>query len=180
MVLLKEGNSRKLTSGEILLAKKVFSEGIRYEQVRVFNDSYLPWGMQSREVAMTPNGNLYFRQPHYSDDFSKEYGRIQHWFIHEMVHVLQHQIGMNVRMRGAFSWIASYNYSLPPYKKLSDFNMEQQASIISDYFCLTHLGLSEFKVISTFRGIIGPDIKDKYKSVLEIFLAKPNDKKAFL
>lgn len=180
MSLLQEGKSRKLTAGEILLAKKVFRDGIRYEKVSVFNDSYLPFGMQSRDVAMTPNGSLYFRAPNYSDDFSKEYGRIQHWFIHEMVHVLQHQIGMNVRMRGLLSWAASYNYSLPPDKKLSDFNMEQQASIISDYFCLVHLGLSEFKVISTFKGIIGPDILDKYEKTLEVFLLKANDSRAFL
>ena len=180
MPVIKEGGSRSLTGGEMLLAKKVFKEGIRYERVKVYNRSYLPFGMQSREVAMTPNGSLYFREPHYRDDFSAEPGRIQHWFIHEMTHVLQHKIGMNVRMRGAFSWIASYNYSLPPDKKLSDFNMEQQASIVSDYFCLIYLGLSEFKAISTFTGIIGPDIKEKYANALELFLIKPDDKRAFL
>ncbi|MGC8400346.1 hypothetical protein ACP3P6_02865 [Enterobacter mori] len=134
MASLQEGGARPLTIGEIALARSVFGDAIKYSEVKVHNKSYLPFNMQSNNVAMTPNGELYFREPHYRDDFSTEVPRYKHWFIHEMVHVLQHQIGMNVRTRGAFSWAASYNYSLPPDKKLSDFGMEQQASVISDYF----------------------------------------------
>ncbi|MEB6378998.1 hypothetical protein MXM41_08625 [Leclercia adecarboxylata] len=31
----------------------------------------------------------------------------QHLFLHEMMHVWQHQRGMRVPMRGAFSWMAT-------------------------------------------------------------------------
>ncbi|KAE9855859.1 hypothetical protein GP671_27070, partial [Escherichia coli] len=101
MASLQEGGARPLTIGEIALARSVFGDAIKYSEVKVHNKSYLPFNMQSNNVAMTPNGELYFREPHYRDDFSTEVPRYKHWFIHEMVHVLQHQIGMNVRTRGA-------------------------------------------------------------------------------
>jgi len=100
MASLQEGGARPLTIGEIALARSVFGDAIKYSEVKVHNKSYLPFNMQSTDVAMTPNGELYFREPHYRDDFSIEVPRYKHWFIHEMVHVLQHQIGMNVRTRG--------------------------------------------------------------------------------
>lgn len=101
--MLPEGSSRLLTVGEISLARTIFRDAIKYHEVKVRNDSYLPFNMQSADVAMTPNGEIYYREPHYRDDFSTEVSRYKHWFIYEMVHVLQHQVGMNVRTRGAFS-----------------------------------------------------------------------------
>lgn len=179
-MVLAEGSSRGLTIGEIALARSVFGDAIQYGRVRVHNASYLPFDMQSREVAMTPNGEVYFREPHYRDDFSKEIPRYKHWFIHELVHVIQHQVGMSVRLRGSFSWAASYEYSLPPDKKLADFGMEQQASIISDFYFLWNYGLGDFVNISGFKGIIGPDLKQKYINTLELFLKNPRDRKAYL
>lgn len=177
---LAEGHSRSLTIGEISLSRSVFGDAISYPQVKVHNASYLPFNMQSRDVAMTPNGEIYFREPHYRDDFSLEIPRFKHWFIHEMVHVIQHQIGMGVRLRGAFSWAATYEYSLPPDKKLADFGMEQQASIISDFYYLWNYGLGDFVNIAGFKGIIGSDLKDKYVNALELFLKNPRDKRAYL
>ncbi|WP_312457734.1 hypothetical protein [Pseudescherichia sp.] len=180
MTNLQEGGVRPLTIGEIALAKTVFSNSINYSEVKVHNNSYLPFNMQSNNVAMTPNGEIYFREPNYRDDFSIENPRYKHWFIHEMVHVLQHQVGMNVRTRGAFSWAANYNYSLPPDKKLSDFSMEQQASILSDFYYLMNYGVGDFQNISGFKGIIGPDLKDKYRQVLELFFKNPKNYRVWL
>lgn len=63
----------------------------------------------------------------------------QHVFLYEMMHVWQHQRGMWVRTRGAFSWMADYNYSLDK-ANLNEYGMEQQASIVSDYWLLKHYG----------------------------------------
>lgn len=180
MTSLQEGGARALTVGEIALSRSVFSNAIKYSEVRVHNKSYLPFNMQSNNVAMTPNGEIYFREPYYRDDFSTEVPRYKHWFIHEMVHVLQHQVGMNVRTRGVFSWAASYNYSLPPDKILSDFGMEQQASIIADFYYLVNYGLGDFQNISGFEGIIGPDLNDKYRQVLGLFLQNPKERRVWL
>jgi hypothetical protein len=81
---------------------------------------------------------------------------------------------------GAFSWAASYNYSLPPDKKLSDFGMEQQASIISDYYYLVNYGLGDFRNIAGFEGIIGSDLNDKYGQVLSLFLINPKERRVWL
>ncbi len=43
---------------------------------------------------------------------------------------------MNVLLRGTMSWAATYEYSLPNYNTLADYGMEQQASILADYFYL--------------------------------------------
>lgn len=118
MAILQEGESRPLTIGEIALARTIFSNAITYSQVKVHNGSYLPFNMQARDVAMPPDGEIYFREPHYKDDFSTENSDYNHWFIHEMVHVIQHQFGMNVRTRGLVSWAVDYQYSLPPEKNL--------------------------------------------------------------
>lgn len=46
---------------------------------------------------------------------------------------------MNVIMRGLVSWAVSYNYRLDK-KSLSAYSMEQQASIVSDYWLLMKFG----------------------------------------
>lgn len=57
-----------------------------------------------------------------------------------MVHVWQFQMGMCVICKGIFSSIASYDYELTPDQLLSDYGMEQQASIIADYYLLITYG----------------------------------------
>ncbi|XBS69653.1 PAAR domain-containing protein [Acerihabitans sp. KWT182] len=133
----KEGKLRLLTQGEIALAKSIYGEEIEYHKVWVHCDSYLPFGMQGERVAMTPNGELYFREATYSPDFSKEKYEWQHLFIHEMAHVWQYQKGMWVKARGIFSWAVDYQYQLDGRTLLREYGMEQQASIIADYFLLT-------------------------------------------
>ncbi|WP_338091454.1 PAAR domain-containing protein [Sodalis ligni] len=68
----KEGKLRLLTSGEIALARSIYADEIEYHKVWVHCDGYLPFGMQGKNVAMTPNGELYFREATYSPDFSKK------------------------------------------------------------------------------------------------------------
>jgi hypothetical protein len=58
----EEGTLRLLTPGEIGLAKTVFGGSIIYGKVWVHHGSYLPFGLQNRNTAMSPNGELYFRE----------------------------------------------------------------------------------------------------------------------
>lgn len=44
-----------------------------------------------------------------------------------------------VRMRGLFSWAADYYYKLDK-AKLTDYSLEQQASIIADYWLILIYG----------------------------------------
>jgi hypothetical protein len=89
---------------------------------------------------MTPNGSLYFHKSCCLLDFSSGSESARHWFLHEMAHVWQHQLGYAVRLRGAVRIGLSYDYDLAPGKTLADFNMEAQGDVLADYFALRHLG----------------------------------------
>ena len=139
---------RPLTVGEINLAKDVFKSQIDYEQVKIHQGTYLRFGLQKAQIAMAPNGHIYFPNASYLPDFSNGTISQQAWFIHEITHVWQYQQGISVILRGL--WLAllggylgkrrAYVYYLPKNldRKLADFNIEQQACIMADFFLLHH------------------------------------------
>lgn len=128
----KDGSLRLMTPGEIKMAREIFRNTINYSKVWIHKGSYLPFGLQFKNVSMSPNGEMYFRDE-YRSDFSRAHMRQQHTFIHELSHVWQHQHGMNVRVRGLASWLVDYHYALSSWP-LSTYRMEQQAAIIADYY----------------------------------------------
>lgn len=138
-MMLKRGGVRLLTSGEIFLAREFFGYSIQYNRVWIHNGSYLPFGLQEDNTAMTPNGEMWFESRVYYDDYSRAPVDFQHMFIHEMMHVWQYQRGMNIRFRGLLSWAANYKYDLSE-AALNRYSMEQQASIVADYWLLIKHG----------------------------------------
>ncbi|WP_395304353.1 type IV secretion protein Rhs [Enterobacter sp. ECC-019] len=164
---------RKLTSGEIALARMVFGNRINYEKVKIHRGSYLPFGLQDEHTAMTPNGEIYFRY-WYRDDFSTSLPFLRHLFIHEMSHVWQRERGMNVMARGLISWLVSYRYTLDG-RLLSEYPMEQQAQIIADNFALQSEGYYGWLKLRidhsiTMDGDISESvIKQGYKNALRGF-----------
>jgi len=141
---IKIGGLRLLTLGEINLAKTLYGLSIRYNEVWIHRGSYLPFNMQDFRTAMTPNGEIYFMEGTYEHDFSMSHRTMSrivgaHLFLHEMMHVWQHQRGMMVRTRGAFSWAVDYNYELNK-PNLMDYGIENQACIVSDYWLLKTYG----------------------------------------
>ncbi|WP_249213533.1 type IV secretion protein Rhs [Tatumella sp. JGM118] len=139
----KEGTLRLMTPGEITMARCVFGNHIIYHRVWIHNDSYFPFGLQGKRVAMSPNGEVWFRKEYYHPDFSSGSvdERLKHNFIHELGHVWQHQHGQWVRTRGLFSWAAYYFYTLDK-PRLTDYSLEQQASIIADYWLILRYGIN--------------------------------------
>lgn len=90
---------------------------------------------------MTPNGHIYLGTNfHGITDFSVKSGELRGLFIHEMMHVWQHQQGVNVIARGIYTQAKQqitgnqYNYRLDGKKLLKDYNIEQQGDIVRDYF----------------------------------------------
>ena len=104
------------------------------------NGEYLWFGLQPNDTAMTPNGEMYFNPSRFQEDFSAELPTLKHWFIHEMVHIWQHQLGYPVKWRGAIRIGLDYNYTLEIGRRLSAYNMEAQGDVIADFFVLKHLG----------------------------------------
>lgn len=173
--IIKEGGVRLLTAGEIKLAKSVFASTIEYPKVWIHRDSYLPFNLQNAHTAMTPNGEIYFRDE-YRDDFSQSTDELQHMFIHEMSHVWQRARGMNVIGRGLVSWMVSYRYTLDG-RLLSEYPMEQQGQIIADNFILqnfvyqtwNHLETKKYPDVTLDGDISEPVIRKGYKNALRGF-----------
>ncbi|WP_338557318.1 type IV secretion protein Rhs [Erwinia sp. E_sp_B04_7] len=172
---IKEGGLRLLTTGEIKLAQSVFLSTIDYSKVWIHRESYLPFNLQDNNTAMTPNGEIYFRDQ-YSDDFSRETDNVQHMFIHEMGHVWQREKGMNVLFRGLVSWMVSYRYTLDG-RLLSEYPMEQQAQIIADDFVLqvfgydawNYLEIKKYPVITLDGNTSESLIREQYRNALRGF-----------
>lgn len=169
----KEGIQRPLTLGEKMLARELFGNSIFYEKVIVHCGSYLPFGLQDPEYAMAPNGELWFRKQLYWPDFALAGIMDQHTFLHEMGHVWQHQKGMWVRTRGVFSKLVDYKYRLDGKRLLKEYGMEQQASIISDYWLLKKKGykfwLEKINYGVNFQGVTDKEIGKKYEHTLSQF-----------
>ena len=85
---------------------------------------------------MAPSGHLHFHPggQTYCDDFGAASLHRQGFFIHEMVHVWQHQQGTFLPLR---RWpFSRYGYELKPGKPLSAYGIEQQAEIVRHAFLL--------------------------------------------
>jgi len=168
----KEGGLRRLRLGEINMASTLYGFTIHYNQVWVHLESYLPFNTQNTLQAMTPNGEMWFRSDLYQPDFSIADVYYKHLFLHEMMHVWQHQRGMMVRLRGLMSWAADYTYSLDK-ANLLDYSLEQQASIVSDYWVLVHYGFYKTTAQIMYRDYNPSEqehlLIEKYKKVLGRF-----------
>ena len=132
---------------------------------------------------MTPNGEQYWPNIVFMEDFSIMGIGVQRWFMHESVHVWQYQMGMFVKAEGLFSWAVSYQYVLEEDKVLSDYGMEKQACIIADYFVLTRYGFAEWENQPRMRKAPKPDdqlgeqsLIALYQKVLALFLKNPKDR----
>jgi len=154
------------------MASRLFGGAIDYSQVRIYNRRYLPFGLQPRNCAMTPNGAIYFHQSCCLLDFSTGSLAARHWFMHEMVHVWQHQLGYPVRLRGAVRIGLSYRYELAPHKTLADFNMEAQGDLLADYFALKFLNAPGALRQPRYAGSLA-----LYEQVLSHFLVHPASRK---
>jgi hypothetical protein len=128
---------RELTAGEIALAMTVFGTDIPYEAVHVYRRKWNP-GQREYEI-IAPNGNIYADKDDkvYFDDYSATGFRQQAHFIHEMAHVWQVRTqNINLISRRMVEW--DYDYTLEPGKRFLEYKVEQQASIVADYFLFLH------------------------------------------
>ncbi|MGP4905883.1 MULTISPECIES: type IV secretion protein Rhs [Psychrobacter] len=119
--------SRQLTAGEIALARSVFGDSIRLEQVQLKTAFWV-----LKNYAVSPNGNIYFHPADWVTDFSQSSLGKQSWLIHELTHVWQLQQGLKV-VRGAMI-NRRYDYVLNAGKPFFNYGIEQQARMVQDYF----------------------------------------------
>lgn len=145
---------RKLTAGEIKMCRLIFQDAIDYAKVWIHVGGYL----QSKTGnAMTPAGEIYLPKKDYLEnkDFSISPPNLKHWFMHEMTHVWQYQMGTSVGWLGLKQLckggytnmvnsadsdageLLAYDTDLlnkDKNKKFSDLNFEQQGRVVEFYY----------------------------------------------
>jgi len=168
--------SRGVTPGEMAMARLLFVDSVNYACIRVHNRGFFPPGLQDENTAVTPNGDMYFPQRHFREDFSTGTGADKHWFIHEMVHVWQYQLGYHVMLRGMIRFGLDYRYTLDDQRVLGDYNMEAQGDVLADYHALKFL--KNEAVVRSRDDANGrrPYTLAAYERTLRDFIANPSDR----
>lgn len=136
-------HGRGLTSHEVCEARKVFGDLIDYRLPRIVRKKF--YWFQGRDWIIAPNGHIYW--PNAPDDLVLDGGgRWLHTFIHEMAHVYQHQLGMDVIARGlvvqslrllTLGKFDPYAVVYEPGKPFLAYNIEQQGELV----VMMHRGL---------------------------------------
>jgi hypothetical protein len=127
-------SGRPLTGQERTLAQSIFRDALDYDRVRIHNRKW--WWFQPQQITMAPDGHLWFhpKSDLFCDDFCARNMTTQGLFIHELVHVWQHQQGIFLPLkRHPF---CRYDYSIKPGWKLKQYGIEQQAEIVRHIFLL--------------------------------------------
>lgn len=132
IIRLIKWNTRALNDAEINTARQVFGTNLNYEVIRI--DETARFGTKKIAAAYVS-----FNTINYNKKINKEI------FVHELVHIWQYQhfgsIYIAKAIKAQFSK-AGYDYGGVSHLyhhmlkggKLIDFNFEQQADIIEDYY----------------------------------------------
>ncbi|MEP7350578.1 MAG: vgr related protein [Sphingorhabdus sp.] len=146
-------SGRALTVRERALAQNIFNDALDLHIIRVHNRKW--WWFQPEKITMAPNGHLWFnpKSDLFCDDFCDANLTLQGLFIHELVHVWQHQNGINLPLkRHPF---CRYDYSLKPGWALERYGIEQQAEIVRHVFLLRNgIKVPGAPPLSQYEGIL--------------------------
>ena len=126
---------RPLTAGEAREAHWMFGGNLNAALTHVHRGRWAFW--QPDDTAMSPDGDVYFPEPIYRADFSANASDMG-LLVHELTHVWQIQSGVHLKfwrlMQGGV-----YDYGrVSPSRKLQSYTIEQQASIVGDWYRLRH------------------------------------------
>jgi len=138
---------------ERALAESVFGNALDYHRIRTPNRKF--WGFRPGRVTMGPHWHLWFQPKNnlFCDDFCDRGLDLQGLFIHELVHVWQHQQGLFLPLRR--HPFCRYDYSLKPGWRLEKYGIEQQAEIVKHVFLLRHgAKVAGAPPLSQYEGIL--------------------------
>lgn len=127
---------RPLTPAERAMATRMFGPAIDLDPVRIYHRKW--WPFHPRNVTMAPRGAIHFhpKGQSYCDCFASSNLGMQGHLIHELVHVWQHQRGINLVLRR--HPFCRYSYTIKPGWSLERYGLEQQAEIVRHTFLLRH------------------------------------------
>ena len=144
---------RLLTLAEKALAQSVFGDAIALDRVEIRLRKW--WWFQPRNVIMAPRGHIHFhpRGRSYRPCFATADLSHQALFVHEMVHVWQHQRGLNLLIRR--HPFCRYDYVFEPGRPFRRYGIEQQAEIVKHVFLMRRGWLIPDKPpLATLEGIL--------------------------
>lgn len=156
------------------MLEPIFKDSVDYTVVRVINNTF---PFQPENVYMTPRGHVYAPGDLWKDDFSAAHG-YRAVFVHEMTHVWQFANGMDLVGQGVVEFTKhrgdyekAYPYELDAARDLTEYGMEQQASIVEDYFVITSEHAEPRRI--TNRGLDRDKRDTLYASVLRQLVTNP-------
>jgi hypothetical protein len=167
--------NRPLTAGERAMLRPIYRDGIDYDKVRVID---APFPFQPAGTYMTPRGHIYAPGRLFRDDFSLPgLPAIERAvFVHEIGHVWQFANGIDLvanavadfaKYRGDYE--KAYPYRLEPGRDLAEYGMEQQASILEDYYLVTTAHEGPYRMEN--RGLPSRERDALFGDVLHRFIA---------
>ena len=171
--------SRDLTTDERRVARELYGSSIDYSRVKIHDGKYF-FG-QPDNSGMTPNGEIYVSSGAYHADYSMENASTQGFFVHEMGHVWQYQNSiLNIiwsalmeQITHFFDYNKAYPYTLDANKTLIDYDIEQQASILEDYFRVVKRGIDFRQGRILNSGTTAEKVR-LLRAVLADFIANPS------
>lgn len=138
---VKKGKGRGLTDDEIAAARTMYGDKIDYSKVRIISDKDMTfWGkiLTHGGAGVTWGNTIYFP----NDENKKslyDFETQSDWMVHEMGHVYQYQKnGWGYAPKSVWEQLTkgkdAYSYKIEPGKDFGKYGIEQQASIIQDYY----------------------------------------------
>jgi hypothetical protein len=126
---------RPLTPGERAIGAFAFGPSLPLGPIRLVKARLAP----GRFAVATPFDRVVFcARAALPDDFARTAPPVQAWLVHELTHLWQARVGVNLALaklgalgRGAYAW------RLSPGRRFLDHNIEQQAEMTACHFLLT-------------------------------------------
>jgi hypothetical protein len=129
-------NTRSLTAIEEKEARSIFGDRIDYRKVRIDEASFIAW-TRAKLKRLSGMGVATFHTINFTRELNTAPGNSDmKWLIHELTHVAQMEHAGSQYLVEAFYAHASEGYAYRPgtKKHFREYNREQQACIVADYY----------------------------------------------
>ena len=125
-------NTRLLKKDERIVLQSIFQTDITRYFVRIDSHSLLAY-IGKRNTGKSRLGVCVFHTINFTERINTS-KKDQKWLLHEMIHVKQYQaIGASYILEALIAQRAEgYSYEIDTQKTLYDYNLEQQAELLSD------------------------------------------------
>lgn len=139
-----KSNTRSLTPLEEKEALSVFGDTINFSNVLIDESSLVAW-IGAKIHRCTGMGVTTFHTINFNRKIRAAAGsQDMRWLIHELVHIAQMEsTGSKYLVEAFYAQVTEgYGYVLGKKTHLCEYNREQQASIVADYYIKRSSGLS--------------------------------------